>query len=92
MSAELASVNRGDYCVSKAGLAMAAKVFATRLAGDGIPVFEVRPGIIATDMTANVKDVRQTDREWADSRTALGAAGIGSAGAMLRGDFPRPAR
>ena len=54
---------------------MAAKVFATRLAGDGIPVFEVRPGIIATDMTANVKDVRQTDREWADSRTALGAAG-----------------
>ena len=68
---------------------MAAKVFATRLAGDGIPVFEVRPGIIATDMTANVKDVRQTDREWADSRTALGAAGRCrlAVAALLRGDF-----
>ena len=56
VSAEMASVQRGDYCVSKAGLAMAAKLFAARLAPEGIPVFEVRPGIIATDMTAGVKD------------------------------------
>ena len=56
VSAEMASVNRGEYCVSKAGLSMAARLFAARLAADGIPVFEVRPGIIATDMTAAVRD------------------------------------
>jgi 3-oxoacyl-[acyl-carrier protein] reductase len=55
VSAEMASPNRGEYCVSKAGLAMAVKLFAVRLAGDGIPVYEVRPGIISTDMTAGVK-------------------------------------
>jgi len=51
VSAEMASPNRGEYCVSKAGLSMAARLFALRLAADGIPVYEVRPGIIATDMT-----------------------------------------
>jgi 3-oxoacyl-[acyl-carrier protein] reductase len=56
VSAEMASINRGDYCVSKAGLSMTVKLFAVRLAPEGIPVFEVRPGIIATDMTAGVKD------------------------------------
>lgn len=56
VSAEMASINRGDYCVSKAGLAMAAKLFAVRLASEGIPVYEVRPGVIATDMTAGVKE------------------------------------
>ncbi len=56
VSAEMASPHRGEYCVSKAGLSMAAKLFAVRLAPDGIPVYEVRPGIIATDMTAGVKD------------------------------------
>ena len=56
VSAEMASVNRGEYCVSKAGLSMAAKLFAARLAEDGIPVYEVRPGIIDTDMTAAVHD------------------------------------
>jgi 3-oxoacyl-[acyl-carrier protein] reductase len=56
VSADLASPIRGDYCVSKAGLSMAAKLFAARLAQDRIPVYEVRPGIIATDMTANVKE------------------------------------
>ena len=55
VSAETASVSRGEYCVSKAGLAMAAKLWATRLAGEGISVFELRPGIMATDMTAGVK-------------------------------------
>ncbi len=56
VSAEMASPHRGEYCVSKAGLSMAAKLFAVRLAPDGIPVYEVRPGIIATDMTAGVKE------------------------------------
>jgi NAD(P)-dependent dehydrogenase (short-subunit alcohol dehydrogenase family) len=54
VSAEMASTNRGDYCVSKAGLAMAVKLFALRLAQDRVSVFEVRPGIIRTDMTAGV--------------------------------------
>ncbi len=53
-SAEMVSLNRVDYCVSKAGLAMAVQGFAARLAADGIAVFEVRPGIIRTDMTAGV--------------------------------------
>jgi 3-oxoacyl-[acyl-carrier protein] reductase len=64
VSAEMASVNRGEYCVSKAGLAMTVKLFASRLAEHGIPVYEVRPGIIATDMTAAVKDAY--DRRIAD--------------------------
>ena len=53
-SAEMVSLNRVEYCVSKAGLAMAVEGFAARLAADGIAVFEVRPGIIRTDMTAGV--------------------------------------
>ncbi|MBM3493059.1 MAG: 3-ketoacyl-ACP reductase [Armatimonadetes bacterium] len=56
VSAELASVNRGDYCMAKAGLSMAAKLWAVRLAEHGIPVYEVRPGIVATDMTAGVRE------------------------------------
>lgn len=56
VSAYAASTNRGDYCVSKAGLAMMTKLFAARLAEFGIGVYEVRPGVIATDMTAGVKE------------------------------------
>jgi NAD(P)-dependent dehydrogenase (short-subunit alcohol dehydrogenase family) len=56
ISAFAASVNRGDYCVSKAGVAMLVKLFAARLAEHGVGVFEVRPGIIATDMTGPVKE------------------------------------
>jgi len=55
ISADTASVDRGDYCISKAGLAMAAQLWAARLAQDGIQVVEVRPGIMATDMTAGAK-------------------------------------
>jgi len=54
ISAATASINRGEYCVSKAGLAMAAELWATRLAPEGINVYEVRPGIMETDMTAGV--------------------------------------
>jgi NAD(P)-dependent dehydrogenase (short-subunit alcohol dehydrogenase family) len=55
MSADTASVNRGDYCVTKAGLAMMTRLYAVRLAEHGIPVYEIRPGIVATDMTGPVK-------------------------------------
>lgn len=55
ISAYTASVNRGEYCVSKAGIAMMTKLYADRLAEYGIRVYEIRPGIIATDMTAAVK-------------------------------------
>ena len=91
VSAEMASIARGEYCVSKAGLAMAARLFAVRLAPLGIPVFEVRPGIIATDMTAGV-------RETYDARIANGLVperrwgqpeDVGRAvAALLRGDIP----
>lgn len=56
ISAYTASVNRGDYCVAKAGLAMMTKLYAARLAEFGINVYEIRPGVIATDMTAGVKE------------------------------------
>jgi NAD(P)-dependent dehydrogenase (short-subunit alcohol dehydrogenase family) len=55
ISAATASVNRGDYCISKAGLAMASQLWATRLAAENVQVLELRPGIMATDMTAGVK-------------------------------------
>ena len=54
VSAYASSVNRGEYCISKAGVSMVTKLFADRLAQFGIPVFEVRPGIIRTDMTSAV--------------------------------------
>ena len=53
-SAEMVSTNRVEYCIAKAGLAMAVQGFVVRLAGEGIGVFEVRPGIIRTDMTSGV--------------------------------------
>jgi NAD(P)-dependent dehydrogenase (short-subunit alcohol dehydrogenase family) len=56
VSSVFASVNRGEYCVSKAGLSMVAQLFAARLAEHGVRVYEVRPGIIATDMTAGVRE------------------------------------
>jgi NAD(P)-dependent dehydrogenase (short-subunit alcohol dehydrogenase family) len=55
VSSTFASVNRADYCVSKAGLSMVVQLFAVRLAEQGIHVYEVRPGIIATDMTGPVR-------------------------------------
>ena len=91
VSADMASINRGEYCVSKAGLAMAARLFAARLAGDGIPVYEVRPGIIATDMTAGVKEAY--DRRIAEGLVPEGRWGrpedVGRAvAALARGDVP----
>jgi NAD(P)-dependent dehydrogenase (short-subunit alcohol dehydrogenase family) len=56
ISASTVSVNRGDYCISKAGLAMVSQLWASRLAAEGVQVLELRPGIMATDMTSGVKD------------------------------------
>jgi 3-oxoacyl-[acyl-carrier protein] reductase len=91
VSAELASINRGDYCVSKAGLSMSARLFAARLAADRIPVYEVRPGIIATDMTAAVKDTYDKriadglvpERRWGTSEDVGRVVA-----ALVRGDAP----
>lgn len=55
ISATVVSTNRGEYCLSKAGVAMATQLWAMRLAEYGLPVYEVRPGVVATDMTAGVK-------------------------------------
>jgi len=56
ISAYTASANRGDYCVSKAALSMLTPLYAARLAEYGINVYEIRPGLISTDMTAPVKE------------------------------------
>ncbi len=56
ISADTISVNRGEYCLSKAGVGMATQLWAVRLAPEGIVVYEVRPGVIATDMTAGVTE------------------------------------
>lgn len=55
VSATMSSVNRGEYCMSKAGMSMMTQLFATRLGQEGIAVYEVRPGVIETDMTSGVK-------------------------------------
>ena len=91
ISAYTASINRGEYCLSKAGLAMLTALFAARLARAEIGVFEVRPGIIATDMTGPVQE--KYDRLIADGLTPIKRWGtpkdIGRCvAAILRGDFP----
>jgi len=91
MSAHTASVNRGDYCVSKAGLAMAAQLFAARLAAEGVQVYELRPGIMATDMTAGLKE--KYDKLIAEGLVPQGRWGtpadVGRAVAsLLLGQFP----
>jgi 3-oxoacyl-[acyl-carrier protein] reductase len=91
VSATVASVNRGDYCISKAGIAMATKLWAARLAEYGIGVYEIRPGIIETDMTEGVKGKYDAlieggillEKRWGTPED------IGSAASMLaRGELP----
>jgi NAD(P)-dependent dehydrogenase (short-subunit alcohol dehydrogenase family) len=91
VSATMASTNRGEYCVSKAGLAMASQLWAARLAEAGIPVYEVRPGIIRTDMTAGVAE--KYDRLIAQGVVPQGRWGnpddVGRVvAALARGDAP----
>jgi NAD(P)-dependent dehydrogenase (short-subunit alcohol dehydrogenase family) len=74
ISAYAPSTNRGDYCMAKAALAMLTPLFAARLAEYGINVFEIRPGIIATDMTAPVKE--KYDRLIADGLTPIRRWGL----------------
>ena len=91
LSSTFASVNRGEYCVSKAGLSMVAKLFAFRLAELGVRVFEIRPGLIATDMTGPVKEAY--DRKIADGISPIRRWGtpedVGKAvAAIASGSFP----
>ena len=74
ISAYTASTNRGDYCLSKAALAMLTPLFASRLAEYGILVYEIRPGIIATDMTGPVK--QKYDKLIADGLTPIQRWGL----------------
>lgn len=69
ISAETASPARGEYCLSKAGVSMMTKLYAARLADEGILVFEIRPGIVMTDMTSVVKD--KYDKLIADGITPI---------------------
>jgi len=60
VSASVVSINRGEYCISKAGIAMATKLWAARLGEFDIPVYEIQPGVIHTDMTAGVQEKYDT--------------------------------
>jgi NAD(P)-dependent dehydrogenase (short-subunit alcohol dehydrogenase family) len=91
ISATVASPSRGDYCISKAGISMATKLFAARLGEFNIPVYEIRPGVIKTDMTAVVQE--KYDKLIAEGLCLQERWGfpedIGKAVAMLaRGDLP----
>ena len=91
VSATVASVNRGDYCITKAGVAMATKLWATRLTEHGIAVYEVRPGIIETDMTRGAKaryDAMMEgdallEKRWGTPEDVGAAVGV-----LARGDLP----
>lgn len=90
VSSTLASPNRAEYCISKAGLSMDVQLWAVRMAEFGIPVYEVRPGVIKTDMTAGVQD--KYDRMIEDGLMLQARWGmpddVGRAVAMLvRGDL-----
>jgi len=91
VSGELVSLNRGDYCMSWAGLSMSTKLWAARLAEHHISVYEIRPGIIRTDMTSGVTE--KYDRLIADGLTLQRRWGtpedVGRVATMMaRGDLP----
>jgi NAD(P)-dependent dehydrogenase (short-subunit alcohol dehydrogenase family) len=91
ISAFVASINRGEYCISKAGIAMATKLWATRLGEYDIPVYEIQPGIIKTDMTAGV--VEKYDKLFQEGITLQRRWGlpddVGKVAAMLaQGNMP----
>jgi NAD(P)-dependent dehydrogenase (short-subunit alcohol dehydrogenase family) len=91
ISADTASLNRGEYCVSKAGLSMVTRLWAVRLASEGIHVFELRPGIMDTDMTQGAK--AKYDKLLSEGLVPQNRWGqpedVGRAvGALLQGDFP----
>ncbi|OIN61133.1 3-ketoacyl-ACP reductase [Arsenicibacter rosenii] len=91
VSATVASVNRGEYCVAKAGISMATQLFAVRLGEFDIPVYEVRPGIIRTDMTAGVTakyDKLIEDGLCLQKRWGLPDDVGRAVAALAKGDFP----
>ncbi|MBX3437749.1 MAG: 3-ketoacyl-ACP reductase [Planctomycetaceae bacterium] len=91
ISAEFVSINRGDYCLTKAATGMATKLWAVRLAEFGIDVYEVQPGVIRSDMTAGVTekydrlitDGLTHERRWGESQDVGRAVA-----ALVRGDIP----
>ena len=91
ISAETVSLNRPEYCIAKAGLSMVSKLWASRLAAEGILVYEVIPGIMLTDMTKAVKekydklmdDETVPQKRWGEPKDVALAVG-----ALIRGDFP----
>ena len=90
ISAPVVSITRGEYCIAKAGLSMATQLFATRLGEYGLPVYEVRPGVTRTDMTAGVTE--KYDKLIAEGLCVTRRWGfpedVGKAvGALARGDF-----
>jgi len=91
VSATVASVNRGEYCISKAGISMATRLWAVRLGEYGIPVFEIRPGVIRSDMTHGVRE--KYDQLIGEGLTVQGRWGVPSdvgkvAVAMALGSMP----
>lgn len=91
ISASVASPSRGDYCISKAGVSMATKLYAARLGEFGIPVYEIRPGIIRTDMTAGVKgkyDALIEEGLLVQSRWGEGSDVGRAVASLARGDLP----
>jgi 3-oxoacyl-[acyl-carrier protein] reductase len=90
VSATMASTNRGEYCISKAGVAMASQLWAARLGPHDIPVFEIRPGIIHTDMTAAVQ--AKYDKLFAEGLAVQSRWGMPEdvgrvVASLVRGDF-----
>lgn len=91
VSAVLASTNRAAYCMAKAGLSMMSKVMAVRLAEFNIPVYEIQPGVIETDMTEKVKSIylERIDAGLTLENRMGQPEDIGKVvAALLRGDFP----
>ncbi len=93
VSTTMASTNRGEYCVAKAGLGMATKVFASRLGEKNIPVYEVRPGVTRSDMTASPEVTAKYDKLIDEGLAITKRWGtpedVGKAvAALCRGDFP----
>ncbi|NRA37219.1 MAG: 3-ketoacyl-ACP reductase [Planctomycetes bacterium] len=91
ISAYTASINRGDYCISKAGASMAVQLWSARLAPEGIPVYEIRPGIMKTDMTSGVTS--KYDDLIANGLVPQERWGTGediglAARSLIEGDFP----
>jgi len=91
VSATVASINRGEYCISKAGVSMATQLFAVRLGEFDIPVYEIRPGVTQTDMTSGVKE--KYDQLFANGLCVQNRWGqpedVGKVvGALAMGSFP----